>query len=251
MAERRKLIRDAIKDIDNLKKAATELNNAKASNAKNGDLENYVREKEAEFELAKAQAEKSKNYLNNVDIDGLSQAELSKIIDSLEKFDTAADGSAKSVDNLNKAIQTANQNKLTNIDSFIKSSESYLKQSFKPPCHKNQSELYKEHLADLKTNLNDLKQLKEKVSKQDIVSAEDTNQLDFLQAKVDGLIRSLKDMYASEKGSDSLQRSKLKDTIEQYMNLNSNISKHFKNELKRLINELDFGGSKCQCKSIT
>ena len=181
LAERRKLIRDAIKDIDNLKKAATELNNAKASNAKNGDLENYVREKEAEFELAKAQAEKSKNYLNNVDIDGLSQAELSKIIDSLEKFDTAADGSAKSVDNLNKAIQTANQNKLTNIDSFIKSSESYLKQSLNRPGPQDQSELYKEHLADLKTNLNDLKQLKEKVSKQDIVSAEDTNQLDFLQ----------------------------------------------------------------------
>ena len=250
LAERRKLIRDAIKDIDNLKKAATELNNAKASNAKNGDLENYVREKEAEFELAKAQAEKSKNYLNNVDIDGLSQAELSKIIDSLEKFDTAADGSAKSVDNLNKAIQTANQNKLTNIDSFIKSSESYLKQSLNRPGPQDQSELYKEHLADLKTNLNDLKQLKEKVSKQDIVSAEDTNQLDFLQAKVDGLIRSLKDMYASEKGSDSLQRSKLKDTIEQYMNLNSNISKHFKNELKRLINELDFGGPNVNVKAL-
>lgn len=250
LAERRKLIRDAIKDIDNLKKAATELNNTKASNAKNGDLENYVREKEAEFELAKAQAEKSKNYLNNVDIDGLSQAELSKIIDSLEKFDTAADGSAKSVDNLNKAIQTANQNKLTNIDSFIKSSESYLKQSLNRPGPQDQSELYKEHLADLKTNLNDLKQLKEKVSKQDIVSAEDTNQLDFLQAKVDGLIRSLKDMYASEKGSDSLQRSKLKDTIEQYMNLNSNISKHFKNELKRLINELDFGGPNVNVKAL-
>lgn len=250
LAERRKLIRDAIKDIDNLKKAATELNNAKASNAKNGDLENYVREKEAEFELAKAQAEKSKNYLNNVDIDGLSQAELSKIIDSLEKFDTAADGSAKSVDNLNKAIQTANQNKLTNIDSFIKSSESYLKQSLNRPGPQDQSELYKEHLADLKTNLNDLKQLKEKVSKQDIVSTEDTNQLDFLQAKVDGLIRSLKDMYASEKGSDSLQRSKLKDTIEQYMNLNSNISKHFKNELKRLINELDFGGPNVNVKAL-
>lgn len=250
LAERRKLIRDAIKDIDNLKKAATELNNAKASNAKNGDLENYVREKEAEFELAKAQAEKSKNYLNNVDIDGLSQAELSKIIDSLEKFDTAADGSAKSVDNLNKAIQTANQNKLTNIDSFIKSSESYLKQSLNRPGPQDQSELYKEHLADLKTNLNDLKQLKEKVSKQDIVSAEDTNQLDFLQAKVDGLIRSLKAMYASEKGSDSLQRSKLKDTIEQYMNLNSNISKHFKNELKRLINELDFGGPNVNVKAL-
>lgn len=110
--------------------------------------------------------------------------------------------------------------------------------------------MYKEHLADLKTNLNDLKQLKEKVSKQDIVSAEDTNQLDFLQAKVDGLIRSLKDMYASEKGSDSLQRSKLKDTIEQYMNLNSNISKHFKNELKRLINELDFGGPNVNVKAL-
>lgn len=250
LAERRKLIRDAIKDIDNLKKAATELNNAKASNAKNGDLENYVREKEAEFELAKAQAEKSKNYLNNVDIDGLSQAELSKIIDSLEKFDTAADGSAKSVDNLNKAIQTANQNKLTNIDSFIKSSESYLKQSLNRPGPQDQSELYKEHLADLKTNLNDLKQLKEKVSKQDIVSNEDTNQLNVLQAKVDDLIRSLKAMYASEKGSDSLQRSKLKDTIEQYMNLNSNISKHFKNELKRLINELDFGGPNVNVKAL-
>ena len=250
LAERRKSIRDAIKDIDNLKKAATELNNAKASNIKNGDLENYVKEKEAEFALAKAQAEKSKNYLKNVDIDGLSQAELSKIIDSLDKFDTAADGSAKSVDNLNKAIQESNQNKLTNIDSFIKSSESYLKQSLNRPGPQDQSELYKKHLADLETKLNNLKQQKEQVLKQDVVSTKDINSLNSLQAEIDGLIRSLKAMYASEKGSDSLQRSKLKDTIEQYMNLNSNISKHFKNELKRLINELDFGGPNINVKAL-
>lgn len=250
LAERRKLIRDAIKDIDNLKKAATELNNAKASNAKNGDLENYVREKEAEFELAKAQAEKSKNYLNNVDIDGLSQAELSKIISSLEKFDTAADGSAKSVDNLNKAIQIANQNKLTKFDGFIKTADSYLNQSLNRPGPQDQNELYKKQLADLETNINNLKQAKEAVSKQDIVREEDIRSLESLQAKVDDSIRSLKAMYASEKGSDSLQRSKLKDTIEQYMNLNSNISKHFKNELKRLINELDFGGPNVNVKAL-
>lgn len=250
LAERRKSIRDAIKDIDNLKKAATELNNAKASNAKNGDLENYVKEKEAEFALAKAQAERSKNYLDNVDIDGLSQAELSKIIDSLDKFDTAADGSAKSVDNLNKAIQIANQNKLTKFDSFIKTADSYLNQSLNRPGPQDQNELYKKQLADLETNINNLKQAKEAVSKQDIVREEDIRSLESLQAKVDDSIRSLKAMYASEKGSDSLQRSKLKDTIEQYMNLNSNISKHFKNELKRLINELDFGGPNVNVKAL-
>lgn len=250
LAERRKSIRDAIKDIDNLKKAATELNNAKASNAKNGDLENYVKEKEAEFALAKAQAEKSKNYLDNVDIDGLSQAELSKIISSLEKFDTAADGSAKSVDNLNKAIQIANQNKLTKFDGFIKTADSYLNQSLNRPGPQDQNELYKKQLADLETNINNLKQAKEAVSKQDIVREEDIRSLESLQAKVDDSIRSLKAMYASEKGSDSLQRSKLKDTIEQYMNLNSNISKHFKNELKRLINELDFGGPNVNVKAL-
>lgn len=250
LAERRKSIRDAIKDIDNLKKAATELNNAKASNAKNGDLENYVKEKEAEFALAKAQAEKSKNYLDNVDIDGLSQAELSKIISSLEKFDTAADGSAKSVDNLNKAIQIANQNKLTKFDGFIKTADSYLNQSLNRPGPQDQNELYKKQLADLETNINNLKQAKEAVSKQDIVREEDIRSLESLQAQVDDSIRSLKAMYASEKGSDSLQRSKLKDTIEQYMNLNSNISKHFKNELKRLINELDFGGPNVNVKAL-
>lgn len=250
LAERRKSIRDAIKDIDNLKKAATELNNAKASNIKNGDLENYVKEKEEEFALAKAQAEKSKNYLDNVDIDGLSQAELSKIIDSLDKFDTAADGSAKSVDNLNKAIQESNKNDLANFDSFIKTSKSYLKQSLNRPGPQDQSELYKKRLADLETELNNFKQLKEQVSKQDVVSTEDLTSLNTLRDKIDDLIRRLKAMYASEKGSDSLQRSKLKDTIEQYMNLNSNISKHFKNELKRLINELDFGGPNVNVKAL-
>lgn len=150
----------------------------------------------------------------------------------------------------NQNIDLEIENKLAKIDSFIKTSESYLKQSLNRPGPQDQSELYKEHLVELKTNLNDLKQLKEKVSKQDIVSEEDMGQLNFFQAKVDGLIRSLKAMYASEKGSDSLQRSKLKDTIEQYMNLNSNISKHFKNELKRLINELDFGGPNVNVKAL-
>lgn len=150
----------------------------------------------------------------------------------------------------NQNIDLEIENKLAKIDSFIKTSESYLKQSLNRPGPQDQSELYKKHLVELKTNLNDLKQLKEKVSKQDIVSEEDMGQLNFFQAKVDGLIRSLKAMYASEKGSDSLQRSKLKDTIEQYMNLNSNISKHFKNELKRLINELDFGGPNVNVKAL-
>lgn len=150
----------------------------------------------------------------------------------------------------NQNIDSETKNTLAKIDSFIKSSESYLKQSLTRPGQQDQNELYKKNLADLKTALNNLKQLKEKVSKQDIVSQDDMNQLTSLQAKVDVMVRSLKAMYASEKGSDSLQRSKLKDTIEQYMNLNSNISKHFKNELKRLINELDFGGPNVNVKAL-
>ena len=250
LAERRKQIRDAIKDIDNLKKAATELNNAKATNEKQGNLGRYVDEKEQELKSAKEKAKTAYDFLNYIDMDGLSATELSEITQSLDKFKTAAQGSAKSVDNLNNALNITKRQELTELDRFIKSADTYYKNNNNRPNINNQSDLYKQELSNFERALTELKELKEKSFRQGFIDPEDINRIKTLKDQIDDLTHKLKTMYSADKGSDSLQRSKLKDTIAEYMKLNSNIPKHFKNELQRLINELDFGGPNVNVKEL-
>ena len=250
LAERRKQIRDAIKDIDNLKKAATELNNAKATNEKQGNLGRYVDEKEQELKSVKEKAKTAYDFLNYIDMDGLSATELSEITQSLDKFKTAAQGSAKSVDNLNNALNITKRQELTELDRFIKSADTYYKNNNNRPNINNQSDLYKQELSNFERALTELKELKEKSFRQGFIDPEDINRIKTLKDQIDDLTHKLKTMYSADKGSDSLQRSKLKDTIAEYMKLNSNIPKHFKNELQRLINELDFGGPNVNVKEL-
>lgn len=250
LAERRKQIRDTIKDIDNLKKAATELNNAKATNEKQGNLGRYVDEKEQELKSAKEKAKTAYDFLNYIDMDGLSATELSEITQSLDKFKTAAQGSAKSVDNLNNALNITKRQELTELDRFIKSADTYYKNNNNRPNINNQSDLYKQELSNFERALTELKELKEKSFRQGFIDPEDINRIKTLKDQIDDLTHKLKTMYSADKGSDSLQRSKLKDTIAEYMKLNSNIPKHFKNELQRLINELDFGGPNVNVKEL-